>query len=1194
MSIPGSSSPERWRQVRGVLGDAQELPRAEVEAFLERACGGDRELRREVEELLAADGAAAGLLAVPAAEVAADLLDDGTAEGATADPLAGRELGPYRLIRRIGSGGMGEVYLGRDTRLERSVAVKLLPPEWSRDAVARERFLLEARTVSVLDHPNIATLYDLGTSAEGRLFLVMAFYPGETLRRRLARGPLEVLEAVELAMQVGRGLAHAHQAGIVHRDVKPANVLITARGEAKILDFGIAKIAGAVGLTRTDAVLGTPAYLSPEQARGEPVDARTDIFSLGAMLYEMIGGCKAFPAEDPQAAIHSVLHLTPVPLSRLRPGVPAELEQIVARSLAKHPEARYPDIAALLHDLDTSWLATLPREPPPSPGLGRHPLASPAPLADWRPAPEQPIPRRPNWVLAERLGEGGFGEVWLARHRSGETRVFKFCSDASRLRALKREVTFFRLLKETLGNRQDIARILDWNFDQPPYYLESEYTEGGNLVDWAAREGGLASIALATRLALAAEVADALAAAHSVGILHKDVKPENVLIASDREGRPHARLADFGIGRLVDPQALAEPGFTVLGFTARASTGGDTSGTVRYMAPELLEGKPATTQADLYSLGVLLYQLVAGDFSRALAPGWQREVADELLAEDLASFVDGRPERRPASALEVAELLRTLEQRRAARAERAALERMARRRRLATWVAAAALAVLAVVGFMALRERQARQTAALRQRQAEDLISFMLGDLRRKLEPVGRLEVLDDVGAKAMRYFAAVPVAELSDDELARRSQALYQVGDVRTRQGRLAEAIAPLEESLKLAQALADRDPDNARRLFDLAQSHFWLGSARRQEGELGKAREQFLSYFELARRLVEQEPENREWQMELAYAYTNLGAVEEAGGDLAAAGEAIRSSVEIKQRLAAGRPTDRELGASLASGHSWLARMLEKQGELRAALAEYQRERARREDLAARSPEDAKARHSLTTSLSHVADLHLFLGEARAALAELQRMQGLLRGLTALDPDNGDWRRDLAVCHQQLAEARLALADRAGAAAELAEARTLLAELGASHSQNVDWRRDAAAVDLDLAALAFARGDHATAGREAEASRRVLAGLLERQAEDRLARGLLAHARLLSGRIASATGNYTQALAAWNEARETVEPQARRSSDPVLLAPWAEAAHLLGSTAEAAAVLRRLRATGYARPGFVHRLELKGAHDD
>ncbi len=341
---------ERWRRIEAILDEVLELPADRRPARLDEACAGEPELRAEVEELLAADDRGQGILDSPAAVHAAALLDEVAAES-PAPGLEGRELGPYLVVRRIGTGGMGVVYEARDTRLQRSVALKLLPREWSRHRAAKERFLREARAASALDDPNICTIHDLGETDGGRLFLVMALYRGETLDERLASGALPVAEARNLAIQVARGLARAHEAGIVHRDVKPANVMVTERGEAKILDFGIAKIAGDTALTRTGGSLGTPSYMSPEQARGEGVDARTDLWSLGVMLYEMVASERPFPGENAQAVIYSILNLDPEPLDRLRPEVPEALARTVDRLLVKDPAERTASAAQLLADL---------------------------------------------------------------------------------------------------------------------------------------------------------------------------------------------------------------------------------------------------------------------------------------------------------------------------------------------------------------------------------------------------------------------------------------------------------------------------------------------------------------------------------------------------------------------------------------------------------------------------------------------------------------------------------------------------------------------------------------------------------------------------------------------------------------------------------------------------------------------------
>ncbi|HEY4591630.1 MAG TPA: protein kinase, partial [Thermoanaerobaculia bacterium] len=349
------ADPERWRRIEALLDEMFERPSGERRAFLDEACAGNPELRAQMEALLTADEEAGGFLATPAHQAAVELLAETSGEAA---PLADRELGPYRLVREIGSGGMGVVYEAEDTRLRRRVAVKLLPPELSRDRGAKQRFLREARAASALDDPNICTVHDVGEH-DGQLYIVMAYYEGGTLKERLASGPLPVSEARQVAIEVARALARAHEAGIVHRDIKPANVMLTDREKVKVLDFGIAKIRGDATLTRTGSSLGTPAYMSPEQARGEPVDGRTDVWSLGAMLYEMLAGRRPFPGDDERAVLSAIQSRKPEPLDHIRPEVSAALARTVAKALAKDPGERHANAAELLADLESDSLPVL-------------------------------------------------------------------------------------------------------------------------------------------------------------------------------------------------------------------------------------------------------------------------------------------------------------------------------------------------------------------------------------------------------------------------------------------------------------------------------------------------------------------------------------------------------------------------------------------------------------------------------------------------------------------------------------------------------------------------------------------------------------------------------------------------------------------------------------------------------------------
>ncbi len=271
--------------------------------------------------------------------------------GWTSATLSGRTISHFRIGEPLGSGGMSLVYEAEDTRLGRPVALKFLAPELVRDPEAKARFLTEARSVSALDHTNLCAILEAGESDDGLLFLAMPRYDGESLERRIARGPLAVEEALEIAVQAARGLAKAHGHGIIHRDVKPGNLFVTRDGVVKILDFGIAKLTGEVGHTRLGAVLGTPSYMAPEQTRGEAVDARADVWSLGVVLYEMLAGRRPFVGGTGAAVVHAVLRRDPEPLTHLRPEVPAELDRIVSRMLAKAPGKRHADAAEVLADL---------------------------------------------------------------------------------------------------------------------------------------------------------------------------------------------------------------------------------------------------------------------------------------------------------------------------------------------------------------------------------------------------------------------------------------------------------------------------------------------------------------------------------------------------------------------------------------------------------------------------------------------------------------------------------------------------------------------------------------------------------------------------------------------------------------------------------------------------------------------------
>jgi serine/threonine protein kinase/tetratricopeptide (TPR) repeat protein len=265
--------------------------------------------------------------------------------------MIGQTVSHYKIIEKLGGGGMGVVYKAEDTRLKRTVALKFLPPDLTRDDEAKTRFVHEAQAASSLDHNNICTIYEISEIDDGQLFIAMAYYEGETLREKIDRAPLKLEESIDTALQIAGGLAEAHQRGLVHRDIKPANILITKNGTAKIVDFGLAKLSGQTRLTKAGSTVGTVAYMSPEQARGEDVDHRSDIWSLGVILYEMVTGQQAFKGEYDNAVMFSIVSVEPEPLTGLRSGVPMELERIVKKAMEKSPDERYQHMDEMLVDL---------------------------------------------------------------------------------------------------------------------------------------------------------------------------------------------------------------------------------------------------------------------------------------------------------------------------------------------------------------------------------------------------------------------------------------------------------------------------------------------------------------------------------------------------------------------------------------------------------------------------------------------------------------------------------------------------------------------------------------------------------------------------------------------------------------------------------------------------------------------------
>src|SRR5882724_5698386 len=350
-------TPERWHRIKELFESALERPPQERYAFLDHACDGDQFLRREVESLITSHEQTGSFIDSPAYELGAELLTEDQAE-----TLVGQRIAHYEILVLLGSGGMGEVYLAYDTRLGRKIALKLLLTHFTTDKDRLRRFEQEAHAASTLSHPNVCMIHEVGETEDDRHYIAMEYIDGVTLRQHMTETRVKLIEALDVAVQVASGIVAAHEVGVVHRDIKPENIMLRRDGYIKVLDFGLAKLteqpptdvttaAGPRMKTDTGMVMGTSSYMSPEQARGLSVDGRTDIWSLGVVIYEMVAGCAPFVGATDSDVMVSILEREPISLTQNLPEVPPELQRIVSKALRKDREERYPGIKDMLLDL---------------------------------------------------------------------------------------------------------------------------------------------------------------------------------------------------------------------------------------------------------------------------------------------------------------------------------------------------------------------------------------------------------------------------------------------------------------------------------------------------------------------------------------------------------------------------------------------------------------------------------------------------------------------------------------------------------------------------------------------------------------------------------------------------------------------------------------------------------------------------
>jgi serine/threonine protein kinase/formylglycine-generating enzyme required for sulfatase activity/dienelactone hydrolase len=647
--------------------------------------------------------------------------------------MIGRTVGHYLVLARLGGGGMGVVYKGEDLTLGRFVALKFLPPELTRDDDARKRFLREARAASQLDHPNICTVYEIGES-DGQTWIAMGFYDGETLKARAEQGSLEVREVVGLGLQIARGLAKAHASGIVHRDIKPANVMLTPEGVAKIVDFGLAKLSGATHITQSTQMVGTLAYMAPEQLTGETIGPQADLWALGATMFELLTGARPFRGESAQAIAYAILNEQPRSLSVLRPDALPQLERIVKKLLRKDPLQRHQTADELIVEL--AALA-------PSNGA----VVKIASRGEAERELLRSGARLGPYEIVEPLGSGGMGDVYRARDtrldRPVAVKVLapEFSEDEERRQRFQHEAKTISSLSHA-----NICTLFDVGEQEGTDYLVMEYLEGETLAARLAR----GPLSLSDLLRIAIQIAEALGRAHQQGVVHRDLKPANVILTTAGV----VKLLDFGLAKGI--ASVLEESDSGSGRRRRSkpvsaddatekrdatpspekplTAEGAIVGTLPYMAPEQVEGRESDARSDIFALGTILYEMTTG--RRAFEGATKAKLMAAILEREPSQVTAGAsgvhpsagrrrsldaidklvrrclekdPAKRPTTAEEVKDALVALQVEATAAAQPQGLRR--------ALLAAAALAVIAggalgVRSWQRLsRERWVRETA---------------------------------------------------------------------------------------------------------------------------------------------------------------------------------------------------------------------------------------------------------------------------------------------------------------------------------------------------------------------------------------------------------------------------------------------------------------------------------------------------
>lgn len=809
------------------------------------------------------------------------------------------------------------------------------------------------------------------------------------------------------------------------------------------------------------------------------------------------------------------------------------------------------------------------------------------------------------------LGRGGMGEVYEGFDETLRRRVaLKTIRREQRLDETSRK----RFLREAQMLSQldhpAICRIYDYIQWDDCDLLVLELIEGRTLRDVVrSRE-----LDFRARLRIAEAIAEALAAAHRLGIVHRDLKPDNVMLT---EGGG-VKVLDFGLARPVEADSVIEPDTPepepepeeVVGdpgvpeveqrtlripprqhrsgslIADSGTLAGERLGTPAYMSPEQARGETLTSASDMYSFGLVLQCLFTGNHPyhdsipvllvlEAAARGESLPVKG--VDRDVTALINDlkvvAPSDRP-TALDAVHQLRRIADR--------------PRRRLRTFAAAALLliAIAAATRYVidVRHERSvavsARADAERRRAQAEELIAFMVGDLRAKLEPVGRLDVLDDVGAQALRYFKSLRPDEITPAELRRNAKTLSQLGEVRMAQGNLKGAEEVLRSSLSLAAVAAKRDPADGKNQLELGASHFWMGTLMRQQGDLATALAHYRDYLRISEQLSAAEPQNSDYRLEVSYGHSNVGTILEQRGELEEALEHYNGAVAIKEQRLAGDPKNAAWNADLATTVNKVGVVLLSLGRYAEARKAIMREHELLTSALDAEPKNTRWILRLAVNFNFQGRLAEETGDDAAALERFSRQREVVAGLVDHDPANSGWQRELAAADSNIARLLHYRGDLAGSAKAFERALARVEPLLEKDPKRVLWIRDVVNIRDGLAGVALDRGNVAEARRQSDAARAALAAVPPDEVDTaRLAR----HVAITRGTIASAEGKRAEAEQEWQSVVDALWPARQTTGSVRELDLLARALIHLGRTDDAGTIVKRLETAGYRRRPLV-----------